>query len=83
MKNYKFPRTYADLDAAPWCHSYERPNKDAGDFGWDCYIHIHSDWFPDDYGERQSSIGHTLKGALSDLRELWDNYMRPPAEVKL
>ena len=78
MKNYKFPRTYADLDAAPWCHSYERPSPDAGDFGWDCYIHIHHDWFPDDYGERESCIGHTHKGALIDLRELWDNYMRPP-----
>jgi hypothetical protein len=82
MNGYIFPRTYADLDAAPWCHSYERPSKDAGDFGWDCYIHVYSDWFPDDYGERQSSIGHTLKGALSDLRQLWDNYMRPPAEAK-
>ena len=79
MKNYKFPRTYADLDAAPWCHSYERPSPDAGDFGWDCYIHIHADWFPDDYGERMSCIGHTLKGALLDLRELWDEYMRPPS----
>jgi len=77
MKNYKFPRTYADLESAPWCHSYERSNRT---HGWECFIHVYDDWLPPDheYGERCSAIGVTLKDALFDLRELWDNYMHPP-----
>ena len=83
MKNYKFPRTYADLDAAPWCDFYERPGYKAKE-GWNdgCFIHVEFDWFPADYGERTSANGYTLQDALSDLRELWDNDMRPPSEVK-
>ena len=76
MQGFKFPRTYADLESAPWCYDFERPDLP---IEWDgCFIHVHSDWFPDDYGERFSAVGYTLKDALSDLRELWDNYMQPP-----
>ena len=78
MFGYSFPRTYADLKAAPWCYDFERPDLPVGS-GDGCFIHIHSDWFPDDYGERFSACGYTLKDALVDLRELWDNYMRPPS----
>ena len=77
MKNQKFPKTYADLDAAQWCWGYERPDLPARS-GNDCFIHVQSDWFPADYGERCSASGFTLKDALLDLRELWDNHMRPP-----
>jgi len=83
MKNYKFPRTIADLDDAPWCHSYERPDLPIGSGdGW--FIHVHADWLPPDheYGERCSACGYYFKDVLIDLRELWDNYMRPPEEVK-
>jgi hypothetical protein len=83
MKNYKFPRTYADLDAAPWCDFYERPGYESIDQEKDlCFIHVHTDWFPADYGERTSANGYTLKEALIDLQELWDDDMRPPEEVK-
>jgi hypothetical protein len=76
MNSYKFPRTYADLDAAPWCDFYERPDNEGG-----CFIHVHFNWFSDDYGERASANGDTLKDALIDLRELWDNDMRPPEDA--
>ena len=81
MKNYKFPRTYADLDAAPWCDFYERPIHKSIDDEDLCFIHVEHDWFPADYGERTSANGYTLQDALSDLRELWDNDMRPPESV--
>lgn len=78
MNGCKFPRTIADLDDAPWCHSYERPDLPVGSGdGW--FIHIHTDWFPEDYGERYSATGYYFKDVLIDLRELWDNYMRPPS----
>ena len=81
MKSFKFPRTYADLEAAPWCYDFDRPDLPVGS-GDGCYIHVYSDWFPDDYGERTSANGCTLKDALIDFRELWDNDMRPPSEVQ-
>ena len=81
MQGFKFPRTYADLESAPWCYDFERPDLPIGS-GDGCFIHVHSDWFPDDYGERFSAVGYTLKDALSDLRELWDNYMQPPQNHK-
>lgn len=77
MKHYKFPKTYADLDAAPWCWDYERADLPLGS-GDPIFIHVYSNWFPEDYGERTSACGFTLKDALADLRDLWNNYMRPP-----
>ena len=80
MNSFKFPRTIADLDDAPWCYSYERPDLPIGSGdGW--FIHIHTDWFPEEYGERYSACGYYFNDVLSDLRELWDNYMRPPSEA--
>ena len=80
MNSYKFPRTYADLDAAPWCDFYELPDHNARAYDGDgCFIHVRFNWFPADYGERTSANGYTLKEALIDLRELWDNHMRPPS----
>jgi hypothetical protein len=70
MKGFQFPRTYADLDAAPWCFGYEA----AGD---GCFIYIKDAWLPDDWDEA-SPWGETLKEALSDLYFFW-RHMRPPS----
>jgi hypothetical protein len=75
MNGYRFPRTYADLDAAPWCHSYERPGNGDGFF-----IHIREAWLPADWGDPFSAYGETLWEALSDLTYYWHD-MRPPADL--
>lgn len=74
MDEHKFPKTYGDLDEAPWCDSYEKPDRR---HGWDCFIYIKYDWFPEEYGDRYSAFGSTLKEALLDLQDLWRE-MRPP-----
>lgn len=70
----KFPRTYADLKAAPWCDSYENWVGTDGVF-----IHINLDWLDLEGVDRVlSAHGENLKEALQDLRdELWDD-LRPP-----
>ena len=73
MKGFKFPRSYADLEAAPFIDSYENWVGTDGVF-----IHVHLDWLDDPDGRVCSAHGDTLKGALLDLRsELWHD-MRPP-----
>ena len=77
MNGYIFPRTYADLKAAPWCDSYENWVGQDGVF-----IHVHFDWLDEPDNRVCSAHGETLKEALEDLRaEFWHD-MRPPVEAK-
>ena len=87
MKKFKFPRSYADLDSAPWCDGYDPPK---GKVSWDgdhLSIFIKREWLPDwmkdENGDQgfASPGGPNLKWALMDLRTVWP-YMRPPEEVK-
>lgn len=79
MNSFKFPRTYADLEKAPWCSGYERVPRSPHDLNHDgCCIHVHADWVPDDYCGYMSAVGYTLKDALKDMRGLWYLHMRPP-----
>ena len=81
MKGFKFPATYADLDAAPWCLGYTRLTRDP-DSGWSMgtFIYVKSKWLPQNPVGRIAEIrGDTLSEALLNLRELWDNRMVPPA----
>ena len=74
MFGYSFPRTYADLEAAPWCDSVERWIGADGVF-----IHVHFDWLLDAEWRVCSAHGENLKEALEDLRsEFWSD-MRPPS----
>ena len=83
MKGYRFPRTYADLDAAPWCDGYDPPKGHISADGDHRSIFIDLDWLPDwmkdEHGEQgfSSPGGGSLKDALEQLREVWPN-MRPP-----
>lgn len=77
MKGYKFPRTYADLDAAPWCSGYIPDKGQVSQDGDHLSIFIHLDWLPDDMQDAISPGGPSLKDALEGLRELWP-HMRPP-----
>jgi len=67
----KFPRTYADLDNAPWCTGYELPDSTGG-----CHIYIDFRWLPP--GDYISPYGETsLKDALKDLKSLWPLIRKP------
>ena len=70
----KFPKTYADLNAAPWCDSYENWVGTDGVF-----IHVNLKWLDLEGVDRVCSAhGETLKDALQDLKDdLW-NDLRPP-----
>tara|TARA_X000000368_G_scaffold227221_1_gene179357 strand:+ start:6741 stop:6962 length:222 start_codon:yes stop_codon:yes gene_type:complete len=69
----RFPKTYADLRAAPWCSSYEDWIGTDGVF-----IHVHLAWLDDPDNRVCSAHGETLKDALRDLKaELWHD-IRPP-----
>ena len=71
MKKFNFPRSYADLDSAPWCDGYDHLN-----------IFVKFDWLPAELHETAATPGGpNLKWALMDLRTVWP-YMRPPEEVK-
>ena len=71
----RFPKTYADLKAAPWCDSYENWVGTDGVF-----IHVKFDWLEDAANRVCSAHGENLKDALRDLKsELW-NDIRPPAK---
>ena len=77
MKGYRFPNSYADLDAAPWCDGYD-PKK--GQVSWDgdhLNIFVNLDWLPEDLHDAATPGGPNLKWALKDLRRVWP-YMRPP-----
>ena len=84
MNGYIFPRTYADLDAAPWCEgfTYDETPFDKGGGMW---IIIDDEWFSNDFFDNDGiscACGETLEAALDELRrDLWC-YMRPPAEAK-
>lgn len=75
-----FPRTYADLEAAPWCELVERPRALAIHRGEGVFIHARLSWLPGaDYDLVRSAHGLTLKEALSNLRQdLW-HWLRDPA----
>ena len=86
MKNYKFPRTYADLETAPWLVSTDPPlaewksivrRNSGGDY---LILFVDTDWIDPEI-EYISPGGMTLKDALRELRDMWP-HMRPPAEVK-
>ena len=77
MNSYKFPRTYADLDAAPWCDGYDPPKGQVSAEGDHLSIFIDYDWLPE--GWDGSPGGSSLKDALKDLRRDYWQYMRPPA----
>jgi hypothetical protein len=80
MKGFKFPVTYADLDAAPWCARYKRLTRDSAS-GWSVgtFIYVGWEWLPHNpTGQLAEIHGDTLSEALLNLRELWDNYMHPP-----
>ena len=79
MKGFKFTRTYADLQAAAWCDFVERGDG-IGQDGDPVFIHVRQDWLPSDC-DQFSACGDTLKEALRDLRDLWTNDMRPPANA--
>lgn len=73
----KFPRTYADLEAAAYVAFIERhPGEDG------VFIHINTDWLAEvDQGGVLSAHGNTLAEALQDLRaEFWD-VLRPPSHA--
>tara|TARA_Y100000033_G_scaffold41054_1_gene41341 strand:+ start:122 stop:355 length:234 start_codon:yes stop_codon:yes gene_type:complete len=76
MEGFKFPRTYADLESAPWCDSYENWVGADGVF-----IHVNLDWLDLEGVDRVCSAhGENLKDALRDLKaELWHD-MRPPTK---
>ena len=81
MKKFKFPRSYADLDAAPWCDGYLPPK---GQVSWDgehLSIFIKFDWISEELHEAASPGGSSLKDALEQLRDWWPE-MRPPEEVQ-
>ena len=89
MDSYKFPRTYADLEAKPpwlWGTIPELPEfkrlarqKDNSEY---LVLFIEEDWIPDEEElgypiEVISPGGVTLKDALEELAEYW-KIMRPP-----
>ena len=78
MTRCKFPRTYADLDAAPWCDGYDPPKGQVSEKGDHLSIFIKPDWLPPDYREMESPGGSSLKDALKDLRSVW-TLIRPPS----
>lgn len=76
MKGYRFPRTYADLEAAPWCDGYDPPKGQVSAEGDHLSIFIDYDWLPE--GWDGSPGGSSLKDALNDLRTGYWSEMRPP-----
>ena len=88
MKNYKFPRTYADLEDVPWLQSTcpDLPTfkiiartKDNGEY---LLLFIDMKWLPPELNHDGWAApgGLTLKDALAELRDMWP-HMRPPSEV--
>ena len=76
----KFPRTWAQIEAAPWVHSIERRSS----FGaWDLdpnFVHVKAEWLPANHAEAHpcSASGYTLKELLSNLREdIWPHLIEP------
>ena len=67
MNGYKFPRTYADLDAAPWCDGYDPPKGQVSRNGDHLSIFINAAWLPESWDS--SPGGPSLKDALADLRD--------------
>ena len=85
MKGFKFPKTYADLDAAPWCDGYDPPRGKVSADGDHLSIFIHLDWLPDWMKDKNGELGcaspggPSLKDALNELREFWAD-MQPPTD---
>lgn len=75
MNSLKFPRTYSDLDAAPWCQSYEPPEHENDNF----QIYINAEWLPAEMNDTITAIGPNIKGALLDLKSYYWRHIRPPA----
>ena len=72
MKKFKFPRSYSDLESAPWCDGYDPPK---GQVSWDgdhLNIFVKLDWLPEEMHETAATPGGpNLKWALMDLRTVW------------
>ncbi len=75
MNSLKFPRTYADLDAAPWCSGYDPPAYEDDWF----LIYIKAEWLPIEMNETISATGPNIKEALLDLKSYYWRHIRPPA----
>ena len=78
MKGFKFPRSYADLEAAPWCDGYMPPKGCVSEHGEHLSIFIKPDWLSEDLDG--SPGGSSLKDALHELRHDFWQYMQPPQE---
>lgn len=71
----RFPRTWAEVKAAPWC-AFTEPAQD----GDPCWIHVRTDWLPEGHEVDHvcSANGDTLREALENLRaDVWP-HMSPP-----
>ena len=84
MEGYRFPRTYADLEARPpWlqgtCPELPEFKRLARQPGNSEYLVLYVDfaWLPADAQDAISPGGVTLKAALAELADLW-KIMRPP-----
>ena len=76
MNGFRFPRTYADLESAPWCDGYDPPKGQVSADGDHLTIFIKPSWFPEP-GDCFPG-GPSLKAALDDLRRHYWPHMRPP-----
>jgi hypothetical protein len=75
----KFPRTWKDVESAPWCYDTECYLGGDGVF-----IHIEMAWLPPNHEVYNSCTawGETLAHALQDLHsDLWP-WMRDPSTGK-
>jgi len=79
MNGYKFPRTYADLESAPWCDGYIPPKGQVSQDGEHLSIFIKLDWLPEEFHDGISPGGPSLKDALEQLKDYWHD-MRPPTK---
>ena len=84
MDSFKFPRSYADLEAGPpWLEStcpelpeFKRLAKQKHNSEY-LILFIKPSWLPEDFQDAASPGGVTLKDALRELAEFW-KIMRPP-----
>ena len=76
MIGFRFPRTYADLEAAPWCDGFDPPKGRVSEDGDHLSIFINPTWLPKDWDG--SPGGASLKDALAELRRDYWPHMRSP-----
>lgn len=76
MEGFRFPRTYADLESAPWCDGYDPPKGQVSTDGDWLTVFINPSWLPESWDG--SPGGPSLKAALNDLRRDYWPHMQPP-----